>query len=178
MRVHTKTLRWLSIAAVTAATTTGGMSATVHAVEVSAPPSGETRIKTFNGDIDMCIAVKGVTDDSDDGALAIQQPCSRAANQKFTFVPASDGRYEIRTSARKCLDVANASSDDRTPIIQYRCEGSANQKFRVESSSGAVRMRAFANKKCLDVKNNNEDPGARIIQYKCLNQRNQQFRFA
>ncbi|MDX6693327.1 MAG: hypothetical protein QOF02_930 [Blastocatellia bacterium] len=75
------------------------------------------------------------------GAPVMQYDCHDGLNQKWRFVPMSDGFYEIiSANSGKCLDVNQGSTADGAQIMQYDCHGGTNQQWILNAEDGGFNV--------------------------------------
>jgi hypothetical protein len=62
--------------------------------------------------------------------------CNKSANQKFSFVPKSDGYWTIKAANSQCLDIAWASTAAHASLHTYPCvAGAENELFSIDGWS-------------------------------------------
>lgn len=107
-----------------------------------------------------------------DGAQIVQNPCTSAGSQYFTFDPGFPFEQEVNTFAGKCWDVPGARP--QYGVIQYYCNGAGNQRFRfIPTVGGQYEIRTLGDW-CLTAIDG-AGPGARIHLYPCTGELIQRF---
>lgn len=103
------------------------------------------------------------------GAQLQQYSCHGGPNQRWAFMPNSDGSYLIRNLATNmCLDVSGNAITDNAAVGQWPCHGQPNQRWRAEiRSDGRFLLRALSSSKCLEALNFATNDGAPLGQYGC-----------
>jgi hypothetical protein len=98
-----------------------------------------------------------------------QYSCHGGPNQRWYFMPGSDGSYLIRNMATNlCLDVSNNNTANNGPVGQYTCHGQTNQRWRAElRPDGKFLLRSVSSNKCLEAINFAQYDGAPLGQYNC-----------
>jgi Ricin-type beta-trefoil lectin domain len=96
-----------------------------------------------------------------------QSSCSGNPNQRWNFIPQTDGSYLIRNmQTSMCLDTRG--TNDNGIVDQWYCFGEPNQRWRAEiRPDGKFLLRSAFSNKCLEVLNASTGIGATIGQYYC-----------
>jgi len=124
----------------------------------------------------LCLDIAGAS--TADGAKVVQQNCSGAASQVFSFVPDTSGTYRIvNMNSGRSLDVTDVSTANGALIQQWANSSGANQRFAMltDTATGTVRLQAAHSARCVDVKDWNSAPGAGIQQWDCSVNANQKW---
>jgi hypothetical protein len=79
----------------------------------------------------LCVDISGSS--QNDGAAAIQYPCTYADNQLVQLLNNGAGYHYFKFKhSGKCLDVTGADPADGARFVQYTCNGQTNQTFHFD----------------------------------------------
>ncbi|MDO6685011.1 MULTISPECIES: RICIN domain-containing protein [unclassified Agarivorans] len=101
-------------------------------------------------------------------------------NQRFKFVPVSDGWYLIQSQrSDKCVDLDNGSTADGAKVQQWSCmPNNQNQHWKINpKDNGRYELIARKSNKCIDAEGKATTNGTPLVQWSCYNGDNQQFTF-
>jgi hypothetical protein len=159
--------RNLAIAAAVAAIPLASVMTTVQSAQASEVP---TQIFTY---AHKCVDLNGGK--ANEGQLIHEWTCNNTVAQNFTFPSAGNGYVNIKTSANKCVQMADSFTPPGRYIArQFTCNGATSQFFKiVPLGNGYVNIKTWSNL-CLDVKPAPFD-GAFIDELPCNNQTEQYF---
>ncbi len=153
-------LRWFAAVCLVAGLVTGVPVTSAQA----AVAFSSTMVNQGNGN---CMAVPGGAGTS--ALQLVQQSCSSAASQSYTFSPVSADVYTIGTlTAGSCVDIYGASSADNAAVIQYACHSGTNQQFRLRpAATGTFTVVAVGSGKCVAPSGDGAASGTALVQLPC-----------
>ncbi|WP_168441108.1 RICIN domain-containing protein, partial [Microbacterium sp. K19] len=100
---------------------------------------------------------------------SVQQPTTGNALQKWTVIPKTDGRFQLKNaSTGGCLAVSGPSNDDGANVVQWDC-GNGDNFFWTQKDTGGGYSQLIASNssKCLTLKDGNVADGATFEQRDC-----------
>lgn len=105
------------------------------------------------------------------GSKVIVYDCTGAQNQRWKFLPTSDGFVRVIPGYSSTLawDIdVNSAAADFTKVALWDFHGGTNQQWKVEQQSGGtVRFVNRSSGKCLDLDTGNTNRGTQLQQYTC-----------
>lgn len=129
-------------------------------------PEGAFRIQTGTG-ANLCVdAEQGLGVEGDTQQLG----CNGSARQRYRFVNAGPGLYEIYAAiTERCLDVSGASPDDGAVVQQYLCNHGPAQRWvaRPLGNGQFQLLPQTGDNRCLDVDGGSPAAAARLQQWGC-----------
>ncbi len=156
-------------ATVTAVTGTATLETTVSLLSSTSP------LQVIAKNSGKCLDVR---DDSRSAGAVVQEwRCTGAENQRWFFIAARNGSYEVKSvNSSMSLNVDRDSRSNGAPIIQWPYSGAANEKWKLEpTGSGYYKLIVESTGKCLDVTGGPSATGddVRIEQWTCWGGDNQ-----
>lgn len=105
----------------------------------------------------------------DDGAPAIQWPCTHAQNQRWEMQSTNDGHVRfVAAHSQKCLDVTGFSQSAGTAMEQWACSPDGPQRFTVvDVGAGYSRLVAEVSGLCVEVSGGSTQGLAPLVQDTC-----------
>ncbi len=112
------------------------------------------------------------------GGAAVQWGCHGEANQRWQYVDAGGGFYELRNAhSGKCLEVYGWDQNDAAAIVQWDCHGGANQRWQwVDVGGGFHELVNQHSGKCLETYGWSTGDAAALSQWTCFGGANQRWR--
>ncbi|MFB7216325.1 RICIN domain-containing protein [Streptomyces sp. NPDC056255] len=151
------------------------LAAAVAAAAVTTPGSATAAAKAPDGHrvinyAGQCLDISASS--PQDGAQLVQNHCTGAGSQNFSFESGSLYDQQVQTFTGKCWDVPGARP--HYGVVQYYCNGAVNQRFRFIPTGGwKYEIRTLGNW-CLTAIDGTV-PGTRIHLYPCTGELTQQF---
>ncbi len=156
-------------ATVTAATGTASFGTAVSLLSSTSP--GQVIAKNSG----KCLDVRSESRSA--GAAVQQWRCKGTENQRWLFIAAGHGLYEVKSvNSGMSLNVNRDSSSNGSSIIQWPYSGTANEKWKLEpTENGYYKLVVESTGKCLDVTGGPSatSDGVRVEQWTCWGGDNQ-----
>ena len=111
-----------------------------------------------------------------DGAQIIQETCTGAAIQQWTWNAVNGGYTLVNKQTNKCLDDYGFSKNDGAKLNQWTCLANDAQIWRPTETDKGLKMTVKASNKRLDVLSVSLATGATVTQWVCNGQGNQAWR--
>lgn len=135
----------------------------------SAPPYTSTIVSSSSG---LCLEATGTTA----GATVVQNTCSGAVAQKWTFQNFGGNQYEFISAATPslCLNVKNASKADGAKLEIWNCSGGSSELWGFNPiSSGVYSITNVNSGTCVDVSASSTSIGLQMEIWSCNGGTNQ-----
>ncbi|WP_139274787.1 RICIN domain-containing protein [Rhizobium sp. NFR03] len=137
-------------------------------------PDNGTTASLVASHSNLCLSVQGGS--YADGAQIIQESCTGAAIQQWTWKAVNGGYTLVNKQTNKCLDDYGFSKNDGAKLNQWTCLANDAQIWRPTETDKGLTMTVKASNKCLDVLGVSLATGATVTQWVCNGQGNQAWR--